>query len=223
MRSNTKHPRTKYGAALAVLLACAGCNIVGPIGVLVAGEEKTPALYELPAERPAVVFVDDRDSRLPTRAARARVSQAAEQALLDGKAVPKSDIVSSESIDAILSSERSSKQSGIAEVGTAVGAQIVVYATVDVFTLTMDGNQFAPTATARVKVVDAREKSRLWPKSPEEWHTVTVTAKVSSPAMPSKQGERSMAEQDLADRLGRAIGNVFVKHVAREGSTRIGS
>lgn len=207
-----------------VLLALsAGCNIVGPMGFLVAGEEKTPALFDLPADRSVVVFIDDRSSRLPTRTARVRVAQAAEAALLEGKAAPKSDIISSEAIDTLLASERATKQPGIIEVGAAVGAQIVVYATVDSFTLAPDGNQFAPTTTARVKVVDVREKTRLWPKSPQEWHTVTVTMTVSSPAIPSKQGDRAAAEQELADRLGRAVGNLFVKHVGREGSARIGS
>ena len=57
--------------------------------------------------------------------------------------------------------------------GTAVGAQIVVYATVDVFTLTMDGNQFAPTATARVKVlVDNTAPVLSFTSGPAEGATV---------------------------------------------------
>jgi hypothetical protein len=201
----------------------AGCNIVGPMGYLVGGEEKTPALFNLPADRSVIVFIDDRSSRLPTRALRLKSSQAAEAALLEGKAAPKSDIISSEAIENYLASERSTKQSGIVEVGTAVGAQIVVYATLDSFTLSPNGSEFAPTATARVKVVDVSAKGRIWPKSPEEWHTLTVTSTVRSPAMPSKQGDRIAAEQELAERLGRAVGRLFTKHVAREGSSRIGS
>lgn len=210
-------------AALAAIGMNAGCNIVGPAGFLIAGEEKVEAKFLLPVDRPAVVFVDDRSSRLPSRSLRDRVSQAAERTLLDGGAAAKSDIISSESIGSILAGERSTRQSGIVEVGTAVGAQVVVYATIDSFTLSPDGAQLAPTAVARVKVMDVSSKGRLWPSAPDEWFTVSATTKPASPEQTSSQAERTKYESELADRLGLLIGRLFIKHERHEANPRVGN
>lgn len=215
--------RTTLCALVCAPLLLGACNIVGPAGFLLGGEEKIEALYQLPAEKPVVVFVDDRGSVLPSRAVRERISKNAEQTLLEGGAAAKSDIISSEAITAILSGERSTRQSGIAEIGASVGAGIVVYATVDAFGLSPDGSQFAPTSTLRVKVMDVKTRARVWPPSPQEWHTLTVQMPVDTRSMPTKQTDRSQAEQDLAARTGVLLGRLFVKHVRHEQSPRIGS
>lgn len=209
-------------AGAVALAAMGGCNIVGPMGFLVGGEEKVDAQYRLPADRPAVVFVDDRSSVLPSRAARSRVAQAAEQTLLSGGAAGKSDIISSEAISPVLGAERFARPTGIAEVGTAVGAKTVVYATIDRFALSPNGAEFSPTATARVKVVDAETKQRLFPDAPEEWYTLSFTMPVRQGDVPKTDAERARAEAELADRLGVMIGRIFVKHDRRDPNPRIG-
>lgn len=216
----------RAGCAVAMsagVLACASCNIVGPMGFLVGGEEKVSAAFALPAERSVVVFVDDRSSVLPSRAVRERIAATSELTLLEGGAAPKADIVSAEAIATILAGEKATRQSGIAEIGAAVGADVVVYATVDAFTLSPDGNQYAPTSTLRVKVVDVKTKARLWPESPQEWQVLNVQTPVKSDSVPTKQGERAQAEQELAARTGTQIGQLFIKHNRRESNPRIGS
>lgn len=228
MQSSTELVRVLgLGAAIVGLssatLLSVGCNIVGPAGFLIAGEEKVSARFTLPAEKPTVVFVDDRSSVLPSRNARTRIAQAVERTLLDGGAVPKGDILSSEGISQLAAGERFSRPAGIAEIGESVKADVVVYATIDAFSLSIDGQQFTPAATARVKVIDVKTKKRLWPEAPEEWSVVSLTMPTKQGSIPTKISDRADVEQELADRLGVMIGRLFVKHVGRDPNPRIGS
>lgn len=219
--------RRTLGAILAVaggvLLAASGCNIAGPAFLLIHGPEKAEALYQLPPDKSMVVFVDDRASKLPSKAIRQRIAQTAERTLLDGGAVAKAEIISCTAIGPVASAERFSKPKSIAEVGAEVGAKVVVYATVDDFTISPDGQQFEPHVALRVKVVDTETKARLWPVQPQEWHVLELKRPVSASQLPRTMADRTAAEQDLADRAGKAIAQLFLKHIADPGSERIGS
>ena len=74
-------PRTRTNTILCTIAAAlaagslAACNIVGPMGFLVGGEERIPALYELDTDRSAVVFIDDRASRVPELTARTLIGR----------------------------------------------------------------------------------------------------------------------------------------------------
>lgn len=207
---------------IAIAAAAGGCNILGPAMFLAAGPEKTDALFKLPVDRPTVVFIDDRSSVLPSRAIRQRIAKAAEKALLDGGAVPKGDIISSDAIAPIATGERFARPTSIADIGTAVGAHVVVYGTMDSFTLLSDGVQLSPAATMRVKVVNALDKSRMWPLDPDEWHTLNVTMTPGTLETARTTADRAALEQALADKLGLGLANVFLSHETRELNPRLG-
>jgi hypothetical protein len=200
--------------------ALGACNIVGPLGFIVGGEEKTPALYELDEERSAVVFIDDRASKVPEITTRALVGRSAEQALVDQKLVK--EVISSEGLAGVVARERFGKPMGIADVGAAVGAQTVIYATIDEFTISVDRTTFAPRAAARVKVVDTESKKRLWPIDDPGWHTVVVQLDQRQGTTPTGSGDVGAANRELAARLGDAIAKTFYAHQRYVGSERIG-
>lgn len=208
--------------ALGAALVPGGCNIVGPAAYFIGGPAKVKPQYELPKDRSAVVFIDDRSNVLPSRASRQRTAQAAERTLLDGKAVGKSDIIGSDAIISFASQERFGKPTGIAEVGEAVGASTVVYATVDSFGLSPDGVEFSPSATARVKVVDVKTRRRLWPGADREWMPVEYRTLSRTAAAPSNSAERIKAENELAANLGVAIARLFVEYVPEDVAERVG-
>jgi hypothetical protein len=219
------HPRrttTILCTAAAALAAAAlgACNIVGPVGFLVAGEEKVPALYQLDKDRSVVVFVDDRASRVPEITARVLIGRTAEKALADQRLVR--EIISSEGVSAVVARERFGQPMGIADVGAAVGAQTVIYATIDEFTLSVDRTTFAPRAVARLKVVDTESRKRLWPTEDPGWHTVVVQLDERQGTVPTGPGDVGAAQRDLAARLGDAIAKVFYAHQRHVGSERIG-
>jgi hypothetical protein len=205
------------GAALV-----AGCNIVAPAVYLIHGPDKIKAQYELPKEKPAVVFIDDRANILPNRSVRQRIAHSAEKNLLEAKAVGGGDIVSSDAILAVSAQERFGKPTGIAEVGKAVGASTVVYATVDSFGLSSDGQEFAPFGTMRVKVIDVESRRRLWPTEDREWASVAFTSPSSGKPPPTRSGERSIAEYALADHVGQALARLFVEYTPEDVAQRVG-
>jgi len=212
------------GLSLAV---AASCNILGPVGYLVAGPEKTPALHKLADDKSAVIFIDDVDSKLPNRMMRQRIGKTAERALLDNKCVREAEIISSDAALAAAGGERFGKQLGIAEIGEKVGAKVVIYARVEYFTLSPNGAEFAPSSRMRIKVVDVETRKRLFP-APEssdpaaQWHTVTYDLPTRQGSTPSQLGEVQRAEQDLADQTGLALARVFYEHESRTRTNRVG-
>lgn len=223
MRTRTP---SRTATILCTLAAAAGaaslgaCNIVGPMGFIIGGEEKTPALYTLDKEKSVVVFIDDRASRVPELTARTLIGRAAEQALAEQRLVR--EIISAEGLSAVVARERFGRPMAIADVGAAVGAQTVIYATIDEFTLSADRATFAPRAIARVKVVDTETKKRLWPLEDPGWHSLVVQLDERQGTVPSGHGDIGAANRELATRLGDAIAKVFYAHQRYQGSERIG-
>lgn len=224
-RANTNTPVRRPAWSAAIVAASAllsGCNVAGPAFFLIHGPQKVKAQYTLPRDKSAVVFIDDRANVLPSRAARQRASRAAERKLLDKRAVGKADIVSSDAIMSLSAQERFGKPTGIAEVGKAVGASTIVYATVDSFALSPDGQQFAPTAELRVKVLDAETRRRLWPTGDNEWAPVQVRQPNKSGLPPTSTADRTKAEYELAEWLGQTVAELFVEHEDTDLARRVG-
>lgn len=197
------------GLLLAGATWAGGCNIVGPAVFFVAGPEKIPAAYTLPKDKTAVVFVDDRTNRVPSRATREIIGKTAEDLLLENGAV--ADMVQSRRVQTVIARERFGKPMGIAEVGRALGAKVVIYCWIDEFKLSEDGQSLLPVAAVRVKVIDAETKERLFPGAddPTGWHVVRVNPPPQQGGLGSTLAERNKAEQDLARWVGRSLAGVF--------------
>jgi len=210
--------RTSSGwpVAVGLMLGAAGlvlpsCNIVAPAYYFIHGPEKVKKLYELDKNRTAVVFVDNRLSRVPRRASRVAMGEETENVLLKEKAVK--DMVSTQSAIQAAGTDRDGKPAAITEVGKAVKADVVIYATVDEFTLSRDGQTFAPSATLRVKVVDAAQGRRLWPESPTG-QVLAVRLSPKTGDLPTSTAARFAAEDELARQAGREIAWLFIDHEA---------
>lgn len=212
----TAHGSESRATAAALLLVAAvlavlpGCNILGPAYYFVHGPDRIPRLFTLPKERPTVFFLDDRASVLPDRAVRREIAAVAQQHLLDEEALV--DVISFDSALNATGGDSFSRPMSIVEIGRAVGAEIVVYATMDAFTLSADGITYEPTASARVKVIDVTAGERLFPTGMQESHTVAVTLSRRQGAAPTTSGERRAAERDLGEQLGVALADVFIDH-----------
>jgi hypothetical protein len=201
------------GLALA-LSACvvafaSGCNIAGPAFLLVHGPEKAPQVYTLDRDRPMVFFLDDREFNIRRAPTRERITAAAERALLGAKAVDR--VIDSRAATAVVSGEPRGDLLPISEVGRKVNAEVVVYVIPEIFTLSSDGQTFAPMARLRVKVLDATADTRLWPEEREGYvFDVTVSAKQGS--VPSDASSTRQAEDEFADLVGRRLAELFYSH-----------
>ncbi|MBX3377382.1 MAG: hypothetical protein KF678_10320 [Phycisphaeraceae bacterium] len=207
-------------AAIAVLLAatclvCSGCNIVGPAFYMIRGPDKVKKVHTLDKNRTTVVVIDDRANRVPRRALRVLMGDVAERTMLKEKVVK--DMVSSQSALAAAASDRDGKPLSVAEIGEAVQAQVVVYATVDSFSISPDGTTLSPTVVMRVRVVDVAKDERIWPEDPAGHRVVTrMAARVQT--MPTSTTGRYQVEDDLAKRAGLELAQLFFDHAANQAT-----
>ncbi len=198
------------GIAAALLALCAaGCNIVGPAYYFIHGPEKTKKLYALDQETTGVVFVDDRQNIVPRRILRTTMAEEAEKTLLKNRVLK--DMVSAASALSAAGNDRHGRPIPVTEIGRAVRASTIVYATVDGFTLTPDGTTFAPEASVRVKVLSVEGDQRLWPEDPEG-HPIRVRMQVKAKDLPRSVSARYQAEDELARRVGLEIAWLFFNH-----------
>lgn len=199
------------GVSVTALGVAAGCNIVGPALLLAHGPEKIPQAYELDRERPVVIFLDDRELNIRRAPTRERITAAAERALLDRKAVDR--VIDSRAAATLVQGEPRGDLMPISEVGRKVGAELVIYVVPEVFTLSSDGQTFAPMARLRVKVLDAAADTRLWPEE-REGYSFDITASTRQGAPPTDAAGLREAEDGFADLVGRRLAELFYKHEA---------
>ena len=192
----------------------AGCNIIGPAAYFITGPAKTKKQYTLDPKRPTVVFVDDRGNRVPRRAVRNLIAQTADKALLSEGVVK--DLISSDSAALAAGQDRTAKPIPISQIGRDVKADVVIYATVDMFTLSADGQSLSPQAIIRVKVIDAVEDKRLWPPQPQG-AVLTVRSNVKTTDMPQSTADRNKLEDELAKLAGDEIAWLFYDHLPPQG------
>jgi len=204
-------------AATAALLA--GCNIIGPIAVLASGPPKTQAQYTLDPTKVTVIVIDDRASRTPQRSLRDIVGRSAEEEILRRKLV--NDMVKSNLALGVMARERFGSPLTIAELGQALKAETVIYATVDEFALSPDGQTYSPFTRLRVRVVDATTGNRLFPPpGTTDWAKLDVDIPAQATEKPGG-GEQNAALQDLARVTGLALAQMFYTHENREAPKRL--
>ncbi|MBX3391407.1 MAG: hypothetical protein KF787_02050 [Phycisphaeraceae bacterium] len=206
-------------AAAAISLgATAGCNIAaGAFYILHGPDEKIPAKYKLPPERPTVVFVDDRNNRLPSRDMREMIASAAGEALSSSNSVR--DLIDPRSILAAATKDRFGEPMTIAELGRAVQADIVIYVTIDAFALSADGQSVSPTSSMRVKVIDTATETRLWPEE-VEGYSLGVQAPPRQGTIQGTAVEMHQIRQEAAARAGLGVAQLFVGYIARESASK---
>jgi hypothetical protein len=199
---------------LAAAAVPAGCNIVAPAYYLIHGPEKTKKAFALDEKKTTVIFIDDRQNRVPRRALRLAMGEEAEKTLLKQKVV--TDMVSSQSALVAAGTEHRGQPIPVSEVGAAVKADIVIYATVDYFALSTDGESFSPAAKLRVKVIDTLSDTRLWPEN-DSGFPLVVKPVLSAREMPTSLSARYQAEDELARLTGVELAQLFYNHEALRG------
>jgi len=104
----------------------------------------------------------------------------------------------------------------IADIGRAVKADVLIYATVDSFVLSPDGQTYDPMAQLRVKVIDAKNDTRLWPDEARGYPLIVRVRSKTAP-MPTSAASRYEAEDELAKQVGLELAWLFYNHEAEHG------
>jgi hypothetical protein len=176
------------------------------------------------ANRPTVVFVDDRQNVIPMNASRIR-RQIADQVsteLMEQKIV--TDVISSRDAMAMArNKDREGQLLSIDAIGEAVGAQQVIYVQMVTFQGSPDGYSPRPTASCRIKVIDVANRVRLFPPSDAEQpsYPLIIESPPIDPQLYTSTEGRRQIETILAALLGDRIAKLFYKHVPDELGTRL--
>jgi len=203
------------GVVLVALAVLGGCNIVAPAYLLIHGPEKVHRVYQLDKDRPTVVFVDDPANLVPRRSVRQAIAVAAQQQLLEHGVLD--NVIDARSVMMVVSRDDPLDPMPIEDLGKAVEAEVVIYAIVDEFALTNDGQSLTPSAKARVKVIDCASGQRLFP-APEggawvEGQPVGIKAVTRPGFFGTATLSQKAGEQDkLAQEFGLAIAQLFYTH-----------
>lgn len=196
-----------------ILIFSPGCNIVAPVAYAIQGPGQVEPQYTLDETLRTVVFVDDPSSKITQRRLRYAIAMMTTQTLL-GKEV-LTDMVDARGILTAASNEQYGQQMSISELGRSVDADVVIYAVVTDFSMSPEVGAYLPRASMRVKVIDARQGDRLWPND-EAGHLINVQIPQRPGTGPASTGERVEIEQQLADRAGLGLAQLFYKHEITE-------
>lgn len=207
------------GACALGMLCLAGCNVLGAGYFLAYGGPKVPAAHTLDKKQVAVVLVEDPRNRLPSRAVRETIALRAEKRLIDAEAVEK--LVSTQTALEAASSDRPDRRTTVAELGRGLGADIVIWAVVERFGLSPDGQTHQPGGLLRVRVIDTRADEVVFPKENPRGFEMEVATRERPGDVPTSRSAVMTAERDLAELLGSALGEVFLE-VERTSSARLG-
>ncbi len=199
--------------ALFALFAVPGCNVLTPVAYAIHGPGKIEPQFTLDETLKTVVFVDDPSSRITQRRLRYAIANKATKELLAKRVLV--DMVDPRGVLTAASSEQYGKQMSISELGRSVGADIVIYAVVTDFSMTPETGAYLPKGAMRVKVIDTRTGQRLWP-SDEHGYLMNVQMPQRPGTGPSSTGDRVEIEQELADRIGLGLAQLFYKHEVTE-------
>jgi hypothetical protein len=203
----------------ATSLILPACNVVGAAFYVVHGPEKVRKEFDLPRDRPTVVFVDDLNSALPRRALRHTLADQIQNELLARKVL--ADVIDARSALNAALREKPDDPMRIVDVGRAVQADVVIYVAVDAFTLSEDGQSFAPAAALRVMVTDAAADKRIWPPDPAG-RELLVRMPLTPGEVPRTQSALIEAENRLAQYAGSAVAQLFYT-VEKSRSARAGN
>lgn len=199
-----------------VMATClGGCNILGPIIVATAPEPTVPAQYEL-EDRPTLVFVDDRDGLLVPAGLADVIADRASEQLMNEKIITKA-IRPRDATAVAKSRDKVNNLMPIDQIGETVGAEQVIYVEISSLSETVMGDQTAPVATARVKVLDVVAKKRLFPAegvASFEYHTVSAKMKQVDEEMYRTASTRRKVRETMALQLGDEIAKLFYEHLA---------
>jgi hypothetical protein len=162
-------------------------------------------------ERPTVIFIDDRENKIPRRPLRVQAGKAAEELLLKEEVLPEGMVIGSQSALRASTGERADAPASVVDIGRRVGAEVVIFVEMKGWTLSRQPGELSPSAYALVKIIDAEANQRIWPPDPEGYELV-----VQLPRQPETtnltRADRSKWEEILAEEFGRGLARMFFTH-----------
>lgn len=211
MKNQTNSPtsRAPLGLLAAAALLLPACNIAGPLYYAVAGPGDVDAVLDLDKDRPTVIFVDDPGNRTSQRRFRAVIGETAQELLLRKKVIAQGNMIDTRSAMAAAMQETRGERLSVTEIGTAVDAEVVIYALITDFALAPDGVTPEPTISMQVKVFDAVTHQRVWPAPGNPGYPLTLTLPPSPSFEVDSRETAFEVQQSLAELGGVGLAELF--------------
>jgi hypothetical protein len=153
------------------------------------------------------VVIDDPDSVVPSLGYRRVMLATVQEKLADRAKVRQ--VIDSRDTMAVLQRDSARERMSLVEIGKAIGAEQVIWARVEGFSLAASTGEYRPNAQLRVKVIDVTENLKAWPSEPEGGFLLDVEMRVRPDFVPSSGPEERTAMQELAEYTGRAMAELF--------------
>ena len=187
-------------------LAAAGCTVGGTVLHTLFGPPDVDAKYE-PQRRPTLVLVENYQDQDASAVDGDQVARSVGDALHTHAEI---EVVDPDKVAPLRTEHPADfREMSIPTVGRAVGAEQVVYVNLIESETTADptGAAVHASATARVRVVDVKTGTVLWPTGqPKGWE---LSAKMDYDRVDSSKGSGMRTE--LISKLSEEIGHLFYK------------
>lgn len=194
--------RALFLAPLPLVLALAGCNVIGALAYKTAGPPAVPAEFK-PPQRPTLVFADANEAGRATFADADALARFVERQLIDRQVCP---MVGSDRVLDLRGRDVKFSRWSIAEVGRSVGAEQIIYIDVTEARISqvIGARSQRGFASARVRVIDAAEGALLWPTESQQGYPVQFETPLTSLDDRLTPVEvRNAALLGLADQIGK--------------------
>lgn len=196
----------------AMVVSANGCNIVGPVAMVLEGPPTVPAMYQLDPERPTVIFVDDRHNKLPKRSLRTDAATVTERVLLDRKLIAAGNMIDHRSALRVAARETPDEPLSVVEVGRRIGAEVVIYVTFIDFEITRDRVSVHPLSNATVRIYDTVTNEKLFPAG-DSFHPLRISLPPkTTPFFSMTLAEQSEVERELATGIGLGLSRMFYEY-----------
>lgn len=177
-------------------LAAGSCQVPLVLIEQLFPEDKVPAQYKLPEKKVVLAFLDDVSHPLSYPPVKRAFADRANEILKEKKLA--ADVIGYDKLQDFQSAENDFNRLSVAEVGRKLGADLVIYCTIDDFHLkdTPVDMLWKGRIAGKVRVIDVR-KGRLWPDE-----SAGRPVQVSKPAA---ENPNESFGADLARVLGREL------------------
>ncbi len=187
----------------------AGCEGIKYMAAVMAPAEKVKPLYNLPADKKILVFVDDIRHPLTYEAVKTDLAQRVGRLLVQHKMAK--EVIPPDKLLDLASSMQSFNQMPIPDVGSKLGADLVLYIEIDHFSLreSNDSPLWLGRFVARVKIVDSKV-GRIWPEDRPNGFPVPP---VETPATANfNESYGAVLATKLAEDMAVRVVNLFREH-----------
>ena len=192
----------------------AGCPAAGYVAAVIAGPEKVPAMYHLPAKR-TLILVDDPEHQLGNPALTNNIAAMTGEFLIQNKSEAQDFVSVSKLSDLASQLGNDYFAMPIDSIARKLQAQQVIHVYIETVAMQYGAAMYRPTAVVQVKVIDVETGNRTFPRPgplreglPQPGHKLVVQMDYQNIDDESRTN-RNIITGKLAEQIARDVSRLF--------------